>query len=103
MCLYVGSEVILANLLTKKDGVTPEEISSYCQRLRTVLAQDPEYKNVYINLNTKEINYALSKYNKEFRCFQGRYFVNKKINLKHFNARYDEPVVIKFVEAAEMI
>lgn len=103
MCLYVGSEVILANLLTKKNGVTPEEISSYCQHLGDILSQHWGCRNVYINLNTKEMNYALSKYNKEFRYFQGRYFANKTMNLSHFNARYDDQVIAAFSEAAQMI
>ena len=33
MCLYVGSEVILANILEKKQGVTIKDIDLYCKNL----------------------------------------------------------------------
>lgn len=100
MCLYVSSEVILANLLSKKNGVSQKEIVLYCQRLQRELNNK---HNVYINFNDKEIKNALSKYNREFRYFQGRYFVNNKINLEHFNARYDDSVVSAFAEIAQTV
>ena len=102
MCLYVGSDVILANLLSKKDGVSKKEIVSYCKKLSDTF-NDNQINNVYIDVNDYEIEHALSKYNREFRFFQGRYSINEKINLKHFNARYDDSVVSSFEEVAQTI
>ena len=96
MCLYVSSEVVLANLLSKKNGATSEEISSYCKQLREALNEHGHDRAVYINVNEQEIDHALSKYCKEFRLFQGRYFMNDGVNIARFNARFDDEVIGTF-------
>ena len=103
MCLYVSPEVVLANLLSRKNGVSKKEIDLYCSRLKDEFLKKDEIGDVYINLNDNEMDNALSRYNKEFRHFQGRYFINENINLYQFNARYDDNVVSTFAEVAQTV
>ena len=99
MCLYVGSEVVLANLLSKKDEITIEDISLYCEKLKKRLSN----KNLYININDEEINNMLLKYPDEFRYFQDRYFANDKINLNYFNSRYSRDIASTFAAVAQTV
>ena len=99
MCLYVGSEVVLANLLSKKDEITIEDISLYCEKLKEHLSN----KNLYININDEEINNMLLKYPNEFRYFRDRYFANKKINLDYFNSRYSRDIASTFAAVAQTV
>lgn len=90
MCVYVGSEVLLANLLSYRENVSELEIELYSEKLKNILKDEKE--NVYINLNDNALEYVLMKYEKEFRRFQGRFFVNESINLNQFNDRFDSNI-----------
>ena len=99
MCLYISSEVILANILSKKDSVSIREIMAYCEALKEELSNSQ--RGVYINVNHDELRSALSRCSSEFRFFRGLYFVNNAIKLKHFNARYDDSVSRVLEEVAQ--
>ncbi|MDR2720416.1 MAG: hypothetical protein LBC03_06410 [Nitrososphaerota archaeon] len=98
MCLHINSEVILANVLSIKDGVSDEDIARYCEALAVTLQKANH--SAYINSNRNELIRALSKYDLEFRYFQGHYFKNKEMVLAQFNARYERDVVNLFSAVA---
>ena len=103
MCLYVGVEVVLANLLSANDSASLQDIVLYCQRLSDVFFDDLHVKSVYMNINNREIEQALSRYEREFRHFQGRFYINEQIDLHHFNARFDDDVAAALTGVAQAL
>lgn len=103
MCLFVGPEVVLANLLSQKSSVSISEIIKYCDELKKALSNIKPDKCVYIKLNDKELETTLIKYESEFRFFQGHYYLNNKINLQHFNARFDSSIASTMKEVAQLV
>lgn len=103
MCVYVGSEVILANLLSNQNSVSENELEVYCDKLKEFLTKEKSIDNVYINLNNHELESTLLIYNKEFRRFQGRFFVNEAINLHYFNDRFDSNISSALLSVAQSL
>lgn len=103
MCVFVGSEVVLANVLSHKNGVSIYEVRQYCEKLKEELSHQESNKSVYINFNSKSLESTLLKYKKEFRRFQDRYFVNEEISLEQFNGRFDEETASVLESVAQTI
>lgn len=103
MCIYLGSEVILANLLSEKREVTLGDVNLYCKELEKILASKKINKKIYININSDELEKTLLKYNKEFRYFRGNFFINEEFNLDHFNSRFNEKIVNTLESVAKNI
>lgn len=92
MCVYVGPEVLLANLLSHKPSVSSRDIELYCENLKKAFSNKTNIINLYLDSNDKSLKYALSRYKEEFRQFQGRFYKNKAINIHHFNDRFDKNI-----------
>lgn len=98
MCIYIGSEVVLANILAKRKKATLNDIKRYCQNLREYLLSQYQIDNVYININSEKLEDALLKYNREFRRFGRDYYINRELVLRHFNSRFGDERIVKALE-----
>lgn len=101
MCVYVEPEVILANLLTFNDsgeGVSINDLEQYCSKVKTAIND-----NVYCHFNSNDLELTLLRYPDEFRKFQNKYFINNRININHFNARYTPEIANIFKYIAETL
>lgn len=101
MCVYVGSEVLLANLLSHRSSVSSKEIESYCEKLKEIFSNEMNINNIYLDSNDRTLETALARYEGEFRQFQGRFYRNQTINIRHFNDRFDEEISSTFRKAAQ--
>ncbi len=108
MCFYVGSEVVLANLLLYRKatddqtGVSMEDISKYCTKLKQKIKKlewvDTNY--IYINVNPDSVDEAISRYKIEFKKFNSKYYINEGININYFNTLYTSEVAEVLKETA---
>lgn len=106
MCLYINSEVVLANLLVyqkEKSSVATRDVMKYCQSIKNELSKikcdGTEY--IYFNISQQSIDEAISRYNYEFRKFGDKIYKNNDINLVYFNARYSKEIVDLLKNTAE--
>jgi len=108
MCIYISSEVILANLLSfysnKNKGVTSKDVEMFCERFKKALLtiNNLESQFVFFDINPHSLDKAIW-YNKEFRKFQGRYFSNKAININHFNSRFNPEIAFALENTARSL
>lgn len=106
MCLYVGSEVILANLLVYNkaySSVGAKDIIKYCEILKNeivkIKSSGTEY--MYFNVTQQSIDDAINRYKSEFRKFGDEVYINNEIELSYFNARYSSEIVEILKRTAE--
>lgn len=59
--------------------------------------------SLYIDSNNQSLEYALIRYKDEFRKFQGTFYQNQTINIRHFNDRFDEKISLILKETAQNI
>lgn len=96
MCYYIGSDVVLANLLyyrssAQDKGVSFPEIEKYCEAIKLQLLKSGRNKTDYISfgINRDELNNDVEMYPDEFRKFQNRYY-NIGIKIEPFKLRLVE-------------
>ncbi len=103
MCIHVGSEVLLANLLNDQKysniGVSFDDIYDYSEKLKSIFKENHNIKSFYIASNSFELENALSEYKIEFRQFQEKFYINERFNIRLFNKRYNTKVQEILVEA----
>lgn len=103
MCVYVSSEVLLANMLQCRESVSPSEIQLYCTKLREVLHNEVGVNSVCLEMDDRTLEKALARYEEEFRLFQGRFYRKQNINVRYFNDRFDENISSTFERVAQAI
>lgn len=103
MCVYIGAEVLLANLLLYNLSITPKDIELYCEQLKENFRNKTNITSLYIDSNNQSLEYALIRYKDEFRKFQGTFYQNQTINIRHFNDRFDEKISLILKETAQNI
>lgn len=91
MCKFIGSEVILANVLdadVEDDGVTYRDLAAYCERVKDRLAEEAERNGsdacVAFDLSDRALAEDLSRYPEMFRCFAGKYYRGIDFQLSRF-------------------
>lgn len=92
MCYYIGSDVVLANLLeyahgAKEKGISFVDIENYCKRIKEALVANGKNKQdyIYFGVNKRELDSDMEVYEDQFRKFQDRYYANDKINIHNFD------------------
>lgn len=109
MCVYVGSDVVLANLLyfhpRSKDGISFSDIENYCFDIKKALIRKGVSKTEYIsfNINRDELSSDMSMYNNEFKKFQNRYYSKASINIDQFNSRLKPEISSVMQEVAKSL
>lgn len=93
----------MANLLSVKNGVTAQHVSSYIGVVTEKLSENNGVNHVCVSFSDREVDDALRKHGDEFRRFRGVYFINKKLVLKHFNDRFDQDIAATLQEAAGIV
>jgi hypothetical protein len=106
MCLYVGTDVVLANILPAVGdrGITHGRFIDFTREVSATLAKKSSDGCVYINDNADELDFMLVRYGKFFGFFRGRYFPTKKLDEKavaSFNSKVEEDIAAVLRESAE--
>jgi len=108
MALYIGPDVLLANLIVTgefDEGVTLDNIEKYIKLIKEGLAKKdfPPRAMVYFGVNSRTLKEIC--YGNDFREFQGKFFkkIESKIKLRHFNARYDLEIAEMLQEIAKKV
>lgn len=95
MCMYLSSEIVLANLLDcyeqSDDGVDLRLIHNYCQNIKERLAAQTAHSTGYIifQVDSIDIDKDLQYFPKHFYKFMGRYYKGKNFDSNFFNNRYN--------------
>lgn len=90
MCKFIGSEVVLANVLeAQEDGVTYRDLTDYCDRVKVLMAKEAEtdssYACVAFSLSDRDLAEDVSRYPKMFRYFGGKYYRGIDFDLSRFS------------------
>lgn len=85
MCTYIGSDVVLANLLyysKEKNGVTFSDIENYCQRIKSAIAKLDTSHTQFVSFQINDASLAgdLKTYPKLFKHFSGKYYMGSELN-----------------------
>jgi hypothetical protein len=93
MCVHIGADVILANLLTgprKNIGVTYEDINRFCKNVKIALSNIPTKPDsfVYFAVNERDLQETLIRYPDTFNSFRDKFYCTENINIDNFNKRY---------------
>lgn len=91
MCVHIGADVVLANLLSgenKKQGVSFEEINSYCQKIKQQFIVQNNMDFIYFAIDQREVQDTIWRYPQYFNVFKDRFFCSDTLNVKSFNNRY---------------
>lgn len=92
MCLYLNSEVILANILSYYPrsycGVDIMLIEQYCMKIKELLINDANRPNfIFFQILEGDIEKDISSFSKHFGKFMGRYYKESNFDLEFFNNR----------------
>ena len=105
MCLFIGSDTILANILVDKDeqeGIGVYEIKRYCQELNELLDRKKlPYR--YFDISHDSLRKAVLVNRKAFLSFGGKYFRRAVIQIEDYNSIYDEEIREVFAAASSRI
>ncbi len=91
MCIYVGGDSVLANLLNYNDkaneGFSCTDIEKYCEKIKSEIADDTKIKENYIcfEISSDDIAELMDKYSDQFLLFQGKYYKNSRFSFGRFN------------------
>lgn len=93
MCMYIGSEVLLSNLLNyypkSNEGIDFSEIEKYCIAIKEAIANDENSSANFISfrLNDDELESNLRLYPGVFKKFMDKYYKGKNFNGYNFDSR----------------
>lgn len=95
MCVHIGAEVVLANLLSgkkKEQGVSFEDINMYCQKVREQMGNVKADDFVYFAVDKREVKDTVLKYPQMFNMFKNRIFGSDVLKKNQFNSRYTDEI-----------
>lgn len=107
MCTYIGSDVILANLLCYspdvQDGVTYSDIETYCKKIKEIIAKDKtsNIRSISFGVSDPQLDVSLRVYPNYFKRFIGKYYRGIDFQMKPFEYRVDNKMKEIMKEAAE--
>lgn len=97
MCMFIDSEVLLANLLHYRNGdngVSYGEIENYCNDLKNCLIEDP-HGNIHcisFQISFQTLREKVLRYPACFKLLSGKYYKGEDFNLSRFDLRTQENV-----------
>lgn len=105
MCTYVGSDVVLANLLSVKDedqGVNMKDVMKYCNQVMVEISnmKNDKRQYFYFDIYSDSVDEAVNSYKLIFDKFAGKIYRKNNINLEYFNSRYPSELSIIFTKVA---
>ena len=92
MCVYVGSDVVLANLLyyspNAEEGIDFTDIEEYCYRIKNAIINNSHrIKFISFQVNDYQLNYSLRSYPDYFKKFLGKYYKGIDLDIRCFENR----------------
>lgn len=110
MCIHIGCDVVLANLLMYSpnfdDGIDFSDIEKYCGIVQENLLESRLVKveSVSFQVNDDELESNLRAYPAFFKRFSGRYYRGTPLNsADEFNELFSTPIREILVSAARKI
>lgn len=108
MCMYIGSEVILANLLSfypkAEQGVDFNTIERYCNGIKKELLNKNSTANfVSFHVNDDELDSSVQIYPRQFKKFMDRYYRGKELDVQEFNSVVKAELNDVLVSVAQML
>lgn len=94
MCLFIGSETILANILENRDekeGVGIQEIKEYCRELGRSFDKK-KIRHRYFDISNDSLYKAVIANRDVFSLSGGKYFRCAHIEIDEYNSAYERDI-----------
>lgn len=91
MCVYVGSDVVLANLLyyspKAEKGINFADIEKYCFKIRETMAEKRQQGYIAFLVNDFQLENDLREYPDYFNRFAEKYYRGVNLQIEPFKKR----------------
>lgn len=106
MCVYIGSDVVLANLLyystNAEEGVSFADIEEYCGRVKDTIRKNAyQIDLISFQIDNYQLNYSLRLYPNYFKKFVGKYYKGNDLDIEYFKGRLNSEMNIILRSVAE--
>lgn len=91
MCIYVGSDVVLANLLCyspqAENGLNYSDMETYCRQVKDRLLAEKKEGYISFQLSDFQLDNSIREYPRYFSRFAGRYYRGTYFQIEPFKKR----------------
>lgn len=106
MCLYVGSAVVLANLLNysinSENGIVFSDIERYCKKIKIEInSLNKETKFISFQVYDRSIENVINLYPKHFKEINRRYYKGLDFDIDEFSWKLSPELRMLFENSAK--